>query len=626
MIDFINLGDDDPTKELDLGSISLEKQYTTLTDREKLLVFCKVNGYSRIPPTIERMYTDPYYLGGPKFFDGGSNLFQFWKDSLPKIFPNEVFTSKPFLVLSGAIGIGKSTVSRLCLAMTYARLLCMKNPSKTLGLTPKPLSAVIFHRSEDTAEAEFKKWFLKDVMLESPFFRNTLNPNLKFNIITAGPRGAGGLGSDVCYYLLGEINFWNNQEQARQTLSTALIRMRSRFSDDSMIKVGNFIIDSSAKGNTDATEWFLENTPSDLTWNCKPAHYEVRKNLYKKSNGKTFKVFIGDAKYPPQILPEDYNSEGDLSFDKDKVIEVPIQLKGEYRANLIKSLQDLSGISTGSSDKFFGGSIEHIIKNSIFQNKIPEVITVDFYNKKDKLINHIYPMIEKLPLGSAVWLGLDLSAAQGGDATGISLVSFEGWKDYDGTKMPTVKCWFILAIKNKEGQEVSLFHIFQLIKDLSERYRITVSADQAFSRQILQDCTREGIRNNGRISTDNLPCEPAIYLKNLINLDLISLPVNKRFQREASDLYYDKKGKVDHPKKASISPLFDNPDGKEIGSKDMWDSLASACYSLKISIDEGEEFGFNTGYTKQNQMLTKMTHDPREDSQEVLQGMLESIF
>lgn len=625
MENFMSIGDD-PTKDIDLGSIPLESQYTTLSEHEKLLVFCKVNGYTKIPPSIERMYTDPYYLGGEKFFNGGSNLFPFWKNALTKIYPNEVLTKKPFLILSGAIGIGKSTVSRLCLAETYARLLCMRNPSKTLGLTPKPFSAVIFHRSEETADKEFKRWFLRDVMNESPFFRNTFNPNLKFNIITAGPRGAGGLGSDVIFYILGELNFWPNQEQARQTLSTSLIRIKSRFSSDALTKVGNFIIDSSAKGDSDATEWFLENTDPKFTWNCKPAHYEVRTNLYKESGGKTFKVFTGDAKYPPQILPEDFDDKKDLEFDKDKIINVPIQLKNEYRINLIKSLQDISGISTGSSDKFFGGSIEHVIKNSVLKNRIPEVITVDFYNKTDKLLNHISPQIADLQPGTAVWLGLDLSAAQGGDATGVSLVTFEGWKDYDGTKMPIVKCWFILAIKNKDGQEVSLFHIFQLIKDLSEIYRLTVSADQAFSRQILQDCTREGIKTNGRISTDIVPCEPAIYLKNLINQDLIKLPIHKRFQREASDLYYTKKGKVDHPKKASISPLFDNSEGTEIGSKDTWDSLASACYSLKISIDEGEEFGYNTGYAKQSQMITKMTYDPKEESQKEFQGMLESIF
>lgn len=625
MINFTDIKDD-PTGILDLDHISLEQQYTSLTEQEKLLVFCKLHGYSMVPPSIERMYSDPYYLGGEKFFNEGKNLFDFWKGALKEIFPSEVLTKKPFLILSGAIGIGKSTISRLCLAMTYARLLCMKNPSITLGLTPKPFSAIIFHRSEDTAEKEFKHWFLKEVLQNSPFFSRTQNLNLKFNVICSGPRGGGGLGSDAIFFLGGEINHYSNQDVAKQVVSTGLIRFKSRFSTEAFTKVGHFIIDSSAHGESDAAEWFLENTDPRYTWNCKPAHYEVRSNLYKESQGKTFKVFIGDAKYPPQILPEDYSQNGDLAFDGDRVIEVPIQLKNEYRIDLIRSLQDISGISTGSSDKFFGGSIEHVVKNSVIKNKIPEVVTVDFYDKSDRLYSKVSPAIKELRPGTAVWLGLDLSASQGGDATGVSLVTFEGWEDFSGTRMPKVKCWFILAIKNKDGQEVSLFHIFQLIKDLAERYRIIVSADQAFSRQILQDCTRDGIRNNGRISTDKVPCEPAIYLKNLINQDLIQLPVHKRFQREASDLYYDKKGKVDHPKKASTSPLFDNADGTEIGSKDCWDSLASACYSMKMSIDEGEEFGFNTGYAKQGQLLNRYTNDPGRESQKKFQEMFESIF
>jgi hypothetical protein len=42
-------------------------------------------------------------LGGEKYFNGGKGLFNFWKGALKEIFPNEVFTSKPYLVLGGAI-------------------------------------------------------------------------------------------------------------------------------------------------------------------------------------------------------------------------------------------------------------------------------------------------------------------------------------------------------------------------------------------------------------------------------------------------------------------------------------------------------------------------------------------
>lgn len=101
--DFININDD-PLRELNLGEVSLEKQYTALSEREKILVFCKLNGYTRVPPSAERMYTDPYFLGGEKFYNGGSNLFPFWRESFKEIFPNEVFTAKPFLVLGGGVG------------------------------------------------------------------------------------------------------------------------------------------------------------------------------------------------------------------------------------------------------------------------------------------------------------------------------------------------------------------------------------------------------------------------------------------------------------------------------------------------------------------------------------------
>ena len=38
----------DPTSLLDLSNVEISNQYSKLTEREKLLVFCKINGYNRI--------------------------------------------------------------------------------------------------------------------------------------------------------------------------------------------------------------------------------------------------------------------------------------------------------------------------------------------------------------------------------------------------------------------------------------------------------------------------------------------------------------------------------------------------------------------------------------------------
>lgn len=620
---------EDPTRniEKDLEQVDLRQQYTSLTKDEKIMVFLKIKGFSHRPPTIERLYQDEYYLGGQEFFDHGDIIFPFWKDGLNNIFPNEVTTSKPLLCLSGAIGIGKSTVSKLAMANTLARLSCMINPWKTFKLAPKPLSFIIFHRDEDVANAEFRKWLLDDVLKQSPFFKN-LPHRHKIRVLTSGPRGAGGLGTDLIFAIMSEVNFWPNEEKAMERVNSTYIRITSRFDvKDSLTIAGGLIVDSSSKGAGGPTEIFLENAEPQFTWDCRPAHYEVRKNLYERSNGITFSVYTGDGKYPPKILnrndkEDKYKLEEDQ--DTDRVIHVPIQLFGEYKSDLIKALQDKSGINTGSSDSFFGGSIEHLSNCSKIKNRIPEVFSVDFYDKEDRIINHIDKSINLLPRGTAIWLGLDLAVVD--DTTGIAGCSFDHWENINGTLVPKIKCHFIFGLSRLEGQETSLFHIEQFIEDLNKQFNVIVSADQAFSRGILQGCEQKNIRSQ-RISTDNTPCEPALYLKYLINNELIDIPENKRLQREALDLrYVGPKRKVDHPKKASISPMFDNPDGSKPGSKDLWDALASSCYSIKLSIIEGEELGYSSGIQKQLQGLSKITSDAREEAAKNFQGMLEGIF
>lgn len=621
----------DPTKniEKELEGVDIRTQYTRLTEDEKVMVFLKIKGFTNRPPTIERLYSDDFYLGGTEFFQGGDIIFPFWKEGLKKICPNEITTKFPFLCLSGAIGIGKSTVSRLLMANTYARLSCMKNPWKTFGLGKKPISMIIFHRDEDIAIMEFKKWMLDEVLVNSPFFKNLPNRH-NIKVLTSGPKAAGGLGSDIIGAILSETNFWPNGENTMNRINSTLIRITSRFDIEEILTlVGFMIVDSSSKGSQDSTNVFLENADSRYTWNCSPAHYDVRTKMYERSNGETFSVYIGDGKYPPRILTRsDKHDAYELNEDQDpdRVIKVPIQLFGEYKADLIRSLQDKSGISTGSSDSFFGGSIEHLsncCKNN--KNKIPELISVDFYDKNDRLIDHIKKAIDLIPFNTAIWLGIDLGVVE--DVTGISGCTFDGWANINGTKVPKIKCLFSFGVSRFEGQETSLFHIEQFIGDLSKRFRLTVSADIAMSKQILQYCEREGINCNGRISTDITPCEPALYLKHVINNELITIPENKRLMREAYDLkYVGPKRKVDHPKKASISPLFDNPDGSQAGSKDIWDSLASSVYSLKLSIDKGEEMGFGNEYQKQMGALEKITRDPREEAQKTIQNMLENIF
>lgn len=498
----------------------------------------------------------------------------------------------------------------------------MKSPYKTLGIVEKPLSFLVAHRKEESAIVETKDWLLKDVLNYSPFFKTT-RPNFKYKVITSGPLGSMGIGNDLIFSTLGELSFWPNQDSAKEKAISTVIRFKSRLSPEQLRLVGHFVVDSSSRSEQDAGSWIVDNVDRNLAFVCSPAHYEVRPNMYVSSKGQTFRVFIGDGgSTPPQIIPKDAELDP-TKYDPDRIIKVPIQLLGEFKANLTKSLQDLAGVSTSSNNLFFEGDITCIKECTTIINKIPEVITVDFYDKNDRLIDKIKPMLSLLRYKRTLFLGADLSAARDGDATGLSGVTFEGWKNIGGTRMPIMRCWFMVAIKNKEGQELSLFHIEQLINDLNKLYRVVFSADQAFSKSALQFCERENIATNGRISTDIVPCEPALHLKYILKQGLIQLPENLRFQREAADLYYTEKGKIDHPKKASN--ILDNRGGTEKSSKDVWDSLCQATYSCKLSLEKDEAF---EGFEKEMQLIDRMNNEGNQKSiaQERIQSMIESIY
>lgn len=97
----------DPTKKLDLNSISLEEQYAKLTEEEKVLIGCKALGLNRTPCTIDQFLEDSYFLGSEHLTNHGAAIFDFWRGHLRDIFPNQLYTRYPYVSLGGSIGAGK---------------------------------------------------------------------------------------------------------------------------------------------------------------------------------------------------------------------------------------------------------------------------------------------------------------------------------------------------------------------------------------------------------------------------------------------------------------------------------------------------------------------------------------
>lgn len=615
MINFTEIKND-PTKG------SLEDQYNQLSEEDKLLVYHKlILKADRRITDIDTFICDDYFLG--QITQGGQGIYDYWKDILRNMYPSPVINKHPYVSSGGAVGIGKSTLSRVMALYTEHKLDCLINPWHTFGLVPgKPITMMFSHMSIEVVEREFLSWF-KENKSKSPYFRNMYHDH-SIAYIASGLRDQNSLGSDLIFSVLSEVNFVPKPEVAINKINTAVVRFKSRFQKWRHF-IGQIIVDSSASpvSEINPQSIFESERPQEELITLKAAHWEVKPKDYLESKGQTFDVYLGDSKRPPYIVPDGCKIGKDE--DPGRVMKVPVQLKTDFASDLRKAISDLGGKNISSGNLFFDGNISHLLECCKIPNLIPDTIRVDFYDKTQDLYTQLSPMIDKIPLGTFLHCHLDLGLVT--DHTGFSIVYFDHWETNDGeTKEPYFICPLTVSIDRLKGQQTSLWHIYQLLLKLSKEYPICVSADQFQSRQILQDLEREGVQTR-YISVDKTDTA-AIYCKNIINREQIKLPKNLRLLRECSDLQVVVKGKhiaVDHPKIASL--IYDNKGGEHPeGSKDVFDSLQGALENARLSLYEGLENGVQTGYIKQAKMLGKMVHDPREESMKAFQEMLEDIF
>lgn len=95
----------------------------------------KYADYAEIPVDIETFLKDPRYLGKALVDEEGRfTVFPYWVDMLKKLFPTNLDTAYNNLILSGAIGLGKSFIAVICMLYMLYRTMCLKNPYTHYGL------------------------------------------------------------------------------------------------------------------------------------------------------------------------------------------------------------------------------------------------------------------------------------------------------------------------------------------------------------------------------------------------------------------------------------------------------------------------------------------------------------
>lgn len=158
--------------------------------------------YKEIPVSIDEFITNPYYLGNST--RNGTSIYPYWKEKYREIFdPSKNYEE---VILTGAIGVGKTRTAVVCLCYLLHKLMCLKDPQEYFKFNAGD-KITIFFLNITLALAEGVGYeTMHDYLIHSPWFmeRGTVTgrKNLRYNpphniAITFGSKGEHALGQQI---------------------------------------------------------------------------------------------------------------------------------------------------------------------------------------------------------------------------------------------------------------------------------------------------------------------------------------------------------------------------------------------------------------------------------------------
>lgn len=309
--------------------------------------------YVRRPITIHQFISDPDYFGVVC-----KRLYPAWRRELEVLFDTENEITE--VVITGAIGTGKTTFAVVALAYKLYTLTCLRDPFEYYNLMRGTSSFVfgLFNATRELSDkvhldkilgafnsCKYFRWATQgttdELERETGILKFENNIKLAF-----GSRALHALGQDIIGGLLDEMNFQQTSEttnQARDLYRNTSRRILSRFPPRLGRKSpGLLFLVSSRKGDTDFLDEYIKNEASHR--NVRIISYsawEARDNdpeIYR--SGKWFKVVVGDDRHRSRIL-----EEGEDQPEDYRVIDVPEEHRVQFEQDADGAIMDFAGVS-----------------------------------------------------------------------------------------------------------------------------------------------------------------------------------------------------------------------------------------------------------------------------------------
>lgn len=478
---------------------------------------------------IEKWITDPYYVG-----PDAENIYPFWREEIIRIFNSPIKINQ--VVLTGAIGIGKTTAATLAIIRKIYELSCYEHIAALFNLFG--VSRIAFAYLSVTREQAMNTGF--SLLLEwfdsIPYFKEKFKRKDKLDsmiiwpqerlLITFGSVANHFIGMNLFGSILDEANYFSGRKKddadfkmntkVSELYTQIVTRSQSRFIIDGINHSFSIVVSSSTV-NSSFTNQIIESSKDDPhTVVVSPALWDVKPQNYK---GKKFIVFAGGDNLDPTIINnlEDLNfllesfGKRPITMNIDvmdaydlvptdvqvKLIKVPVEHRQAFQSDILIALQDLAGFSVSSANKLFYSNTAY--------NKVVEPNLKHPFSRREIVLSttQISTQAGYLPLKSYLlpnivfknkhmprFMHLDLALTN--DSLGISMCHISGWKNIykrdieyerlddegnylveDEIKIPIIEFDFMLKINPpKKPNRISLAKVRDFIVYLKQELGI----------------------------------------------------------------------------------------------------------------------------------------------------------
>jgi hypothetical protein len=539
------------------------------------------------PEFDERPASLPEFLG-PDYLNIEDKVRPGLRDALVAIFGNEVNADRIALVeramVTGAIGIGKTTFASIALPYMVHWVLCLKNPQDYFNLLDGSRIAFMQMSTSESqakevvfgdikARIQHSKWFAENFPYDTSF-KNQLRFPKEIWILPGDSAETTFEGYNILAGILDEADshkVTEDKDYAEQGYDTIHSRISSRYIDEKTNghKGLIIVIGQMKKANGFAHKKYEELLQDDRAHVVRMTIWEsLGWHRFLKPDGTRDSFFYDTRR--KQIIPS--GVAGVIS--NPHMIEIPTAYLVNFKNKPEKALKDLAGIPPATNDPFISlaDKVDACVlkwKERVETDESP----VDESPTRPKFRDWFRANGD--PRKRA--LHLDIAYSAEGDAAAIAMGHVSEIVEIDNEQKPYIILDCLIRVKAQPGTEIMISDLRRYIYDL--RYELGFKIRDVTMDGFQSTDTQQQLRKRKfavtplSVDKSTLPYEDlreAIYEERLEfppymtylnkgDTTLVEIAVQELLQLQ------DTGKKIDHPKG---------------GSKDVADAMAGVCSTL----------------------------------------------